>query len=148
MIVQKTSFNAISPSVASNTMLNVESDWDTSVAQWLSVCSWLGSWSWGPGVLRLSPTWGSLQGACFSLCLCLCLSFYHSWINKILKKKTLNLIKYFAEIHIQVPFLWKVGSFPRYPVYPKKLIYLLSKYFWDQKKKIDMSMIMLCTTTS
>ena len=26
----------------------------------------------GPGVLGLSPTSGSLHGACFSLCLCLC----------------------------------------------------------------------------
>ena len=29
-----------------------------------------------PGVLGLSPTWGSLNGACFSLCLCLCLCVF------------------------------------------------------------------------
>ena len=44
-----------------------------------------------PGDLGLSPTLGSLQGACFSLCLCLCLSLSFSvsceLINKIFKKK-------------------------------------------------------------
>ena len=44
---------------------------DTWVAQWLSVCLGL---RYDPGVLGLSPTSGSLQGACVSLCLCLCVS--------------------------------------------------------------------------
>ena len=56
------------------------------MAQWLSSCLWLRSWS---RVLELSPTSGSLQGACFSLCLCYCffLCVSHEKINKILKKK-------------------------------------------------------------
>ena len=43
----------------------------TWVAQWLSICLWLKSRSWGPGT---SSTSGSLRGACFSLCLSLPLS--------------------------------------------------------------------------
>ena len=37
-----------------------------------------------------SPILGTLHGACFSLYLCLCLSFCvsHEYINKILKKKS------------------------------------------------------------
>ena len=35
-----------------------------------------------PRVLGSSPTWGSLHGAYFSLCLCLCLSLYVSLMNK------------------------------------------------------------------
>ena len=51
------------------------------VAQWLSIYLWLQLW---PRILGLSPTSGSLHGACFFLCLCLCLSLYVclSWIHK------------------------------------------------------------------
>ena len=44
---------------------------DPWVAQRLGVCLWLRvcAWVWGS-----SPTSDSLQGVCFSLCLCLCLS--------------------------------------------------------------------------
>ena len=51
----------------------------TWVAQWLSVFLCLGG---VPGVLGSSPTSGPLQGACFTLCLCLPLSLSLSWINK------------------------------------------------------------------
>ena len=54
----------------------------TWVAQWLSICFWL-------GVLGWSPMSGSPQGACFSLCLCLwfCVSLmnkkkYNLWGKK------------------------------------------------------------------
>ena len=57
-----------------------------------------------PGDSGLSPTSGSLHGACFSLCLCLCLSLTFalcvslSWINKIFKKRKRKFIK--VEIRI------------------------------------------------
>ena len=51
----------------------------TSVAQWLSVCLWLRSWSWGPGI---ESHIGFLKGACFSLCLSLYFSLCLSWKNK------------------------------------------------------------------
>ena len=47
----------------------------TGVAQWLSIC--LGSCR-DPRLLGSSPTLGSPQGACFSLCPCLCLSLCFS----------------------------------------------------------------------
>ena len=69
---------------------------------------WLSGWAWasafgsrhgprvpgsqGPGS---GPTLGSLHGACVSLYLCLCLSFWvsHEQINKIFKKpKTTKMI--------------------------------------------------------
>ena len=50
---------------------------DAWVAQQLSGCS-----GCDPGVPGLSPTSGSLHGACFSLCLCLCLSLSVSLMNK------------------------------------------------------------------
>ena len=52
---------------------------------------WMSTFGSGhdPGVrdMGLSSTSGSLQVACFSLSLCLCLSLYLSWTNKILKNK-------------------------------------------------------------
>ena len=47
--------------------------WDPWVAQRLSLCLGLGS-GCDPGVLGSSPASGSLHGACFSPCLCLCFS--------------------------------------------------------------------------
>ena len=44
---------------------------DAWVAQWLGICLWLRTWS---SVRGSSPASGSLRGACFSLCLYLCLS--------------------------------------------------------------------------
>ena len=55
----------------SNKHWRVNLSGDAWVAQWLSVCLWLRASSWGLGI---SPTLGSPQGSCFSLCLCLCLS--------------------------------------------------------------------------
>ena len=52
---------------------------DAWVAQWLSICLWLRTWS---QVLGSSPASDSPQGACFSLCLYLCLSLCLLWINK------------------------------------------------------------------
>ena len=48
--------------------VELQSTW---VVPWLSVC--LGS-GYDPRVLGSGPTSSSPQGACFSLCLCLCLS--------------------------------------------------------------------------
>ena len=44
---------------------------------WASVCLQFRAWFWDPG---LSPALGSLRGACFSLCRCLCFSV--SLVNK------------------------------------------------------------------
>ena len=54
------------------------------VAQWFSTAFSLGH---DPGDWGLSPTSGSLHGACFSLCLCLCLSLCVTIIKKNLKKE-------------------------------------------------------------
>ena len=56
------------------------------MAQWLSI---FGS-GHDPGVLGSRSASGSLQGTCFSLYLCVCLSVSHEQINKILKKKKTN----------------------------------------------------------
>ena len=50
---------------------------DAWVAQRLSACLWLRAY---PRFPSLSPKSGSLHGACFSPCLCLCLSM--SLMNK------------------------------------------------------------------
>ena len=55
------------------TQYNLRSSWGSWGAQQLSICPRLRG---DPGVLGWSPTLGSLQGACSSLCLCLCLSVY------------------------------------------------------------------------
>ena len=49
------------------------------VAQWFSAVF---SPAPDPGDLGLSPTLGSLRGACFSFCLCLCLSLSVSLMNE------------------------------------------------------------------
>ena len=59
-------------------------DWE---AQRLGICLWLRVWSRGPGS---SPTSVSLQGVCFSLCLCLCYSLSNKPLKNILKKETSN----------------------------------------------------------
>ena len=58
-----------------NSSLSVPS-WAAQVAQWFSAAFSPGP---DPGVLGLSPASGSLHEACFSLCLCFCLSLsvYH-----------------------------------------------------------------------
>ena len=56
---------------------------DAWVAQQLSVAFGPGR---DPGVLGLSSAAGSLQGACFSLCSCLCLCVSHEYISKIFTK--------------------------------------------------------------
>ena len=60
-------------------------DTEKGAPGWLS--NWASAFSSGrdPGVLGSSPTSGSLHGACFSLCLCVRLSWINK--NKILKKK-------------------------------------------------------------
>ena len=59
-----------------------------------------------PGVPRLSVTWGSLYGACFSLFLHFCFSLCVSWIKifKNVKKKAISLLSifiFFFKIHLQ-----------------------------------------------
>ena len=69
--------------------------WGSEKSTW-GTRGWLSGWTstfgsgCDPGVLGLSPTLGSLQGAYFSLCLCLCVSLCLSWINKILKNKLIK----------------------------------------------------------
>ena len=71
--------------------LSKEEIWAARVAQWFNTVFSLGH---DPGDPGWSPTSGSLHGACFSLCLYLCLSLSplfvsHEEINKILKKNHL-----------------------------------------------------------
>ena len=47
---------------------------DPWVAQRFSACLWPRAWSWRPGIK--SHVGLPVHGACFSLCLCLCLSVY------------------------------------------------------------------------
>ena len=56
---------------------NEQTDWDAWVAQCLPSAQ-----GCDPGVLGSSPTLGSLQGACFSLCLCVSLPLCVSLMNK------------------------------------------------------------------
>ena len=70
---------------------NLTLEGDPWVAQWFSTCLWPRVRSWSP---RIESHVGlPVHGACFSLCLCRCLSLCVSHvflINKNLKKKEKN----------------------------------------------------------